>query len=433
MDNPSPDYETGGEKSSVFSFPGEETTGKVEHHPNGMFSALQNRNFRLFWGGAFIANIGNWMQTIAMNWLVLSLTNSPFLLGLVIFIGNLPMLFLSMYGGVIADRHSRRNILLVTQGFMFGLILSLAILTYTGVINIWLLVVIVILFGIVQAFNAPAYQTLMLDLVGKEHLLNAIALNSVQFNLSRIIGPSLAGVLVVTLGVAACFFTNVATYTVVLLALYLVRIPATTLNNTRKSAILDIKESLDYIRQERNLVGLMIISAAFSIVIFPYLSLLSVFAKDVYKSSADAYGILMAGVGGGAVIGGLIVAKLSNMEKHARFIQVGAVILVLGLIVFALMPTVFLALPFLAVAGGAMVTLQSSVNSVVQSNVPDTMRGRVISIWQLTAFGLLPFGSLLGGTLAEFIGAPSTIVICTVIFALVTLLVFIKYRGINKL
>ncbi|NWJ47464.1 MAG: MFS transporter [Chloroflexi bacterium] len=423
-DQPSTDFESGGETLTASpAFPTIPATKKRK--PSKMFVAMQNRNFRLFWNGAFVSNIGNWMQTIAQNWLVLSLSQSPFILGLVNFIGNLPMLLFGLYGGVIADRNSRRNVLLVTQSLMLISILVMAILTFTNLINIWLIVIIVSFVGMVSAFNAPAYQTIMLDLVGKENLMNAIAMNSIQFNLSRVIGPAIAGVIVVIFGVAACFFINALSFGAVLLALFMVQIPAITTTTQKHTVTSEIRETFSFLWSNKPMLGLIASSAAFSIFVFPYLSLLSVFAKDVYRSGADSYGLLMGAVGVGAVIGGLIIARLSELEKRARFVQIGTFIMVLSLVIFSFMPIILASLPFLAIAGGAMVTVQSSVNTIVQTNVPDNMRGRIISVWQLASMGLLPIGSLLGGTAAEFIGAPMTIAVGVLIFGAITLAVFI--------
>lgn len=310
-DQPSTDFESGGETLTASpAFPTIPATKKRK--PSKMFVAMQNRNFRLFWNGAFVSNIGNWMQTIAQNWLVLSLSQSPFILGLVNFIGNLPMLLFGLYGGVIADRNSRRNVLLVTQSLMLISILVMAILTFTNLINIWLIVIIVSFVGMVSAFNAPAYQTIMLDLVGKENLMNAIAMNSIQFNLSRVIGPAIAGVIVVIFGVAACFFINALSFGAVLLALFMVQIPAITTTTQKHTVTSEIRETFSFLWSNKPMLGLIASSAAFSIFVFPYLSLLSVFAKDVYRSGADSYGLLMGAVGVGAVIGGLIIARLSE-------------------------------------------------------------------------------------------------------------------------
>jgi MFS family permease len=386
-----------------------------------MFTALKMRNFRLFWGGAFVSNIGNWMQTIAQNWLVLALTQSPFLLGLVNFIGNLPTLIFGLYGGVIADRNSRRRVLFITQSLMLTLVMVMAILTFLDVINIWLVILITLGIGVVQAFNAPAYQTIMLDLVGKEKLMNAIALNSIQFNLSRVIGPSLAGLLVVVLGVAACFFINALSFGAVLLALFLVKMPPPQTRVKNSSAFGDIRESFGFLKNNPALLTLILTSTSFSVFIFPYLSLLAVFAKDVFKSGADAYGLLMGAVGIGAVVGGLLVARLSHLEKRSILLQIGSGVMALSLILLALVPGILWALPCLALAGGAMVLTQSSTNTIVQVNVPDQMRGRVISIWQLSSMGMLPVGSLLGGTLAQFMGAPFTVAVGAVIFGVTVL------------
>ncbi len=423
-DNSSPDFEVASLPTSTFNPPQTQPDKVIPRRSSTTFSALQNKNYRLFWSGAFVSNIGNWMQTIAQNWLVLSLTHSPFMLGLVNFIGNIPMIALSLYGGVLADRNSRKRVLFITQTGMLVLVLAMAILTALNIINIWLILIIVLGIGVVQAFNAPAYQTIMQDLVGKEQLMNAIALNSLQFNLSRVIGPSIAGVLVVILGVAACFFINALSFGAVLLALFLIQIPAVKNPRQKKSAFTDIGESIRYLKADPALLGLLGLSTAFSIFIFPYLSLLSVFAKDEFNSQADGYGILMAGVGIGAVGGALVVARLSETKKRIIFLEIGSVAIVVTMLFFSFAPRLWLSLPFLSTAGGGMVALQSSINTIIQTGVPDAMRGRIISMWQLTGMGLLPVGSLLGGTVAEWAGARVAVGGGAVIFGIIALSVY---------
>lgn len=391
----------------------------------GMFRALRHTNFRLFWSGALVSNIGNWMQTVGQNWLVLSLTHSPFLLGLVNFISNAPMLVLGLFGGVVADRRSRKQVLLFTQSSMAALIMLMAILTFFNVINIWLVLIIALLIGCVQAFNSPAYQSIMLDLVGKDDLMNAIALNSLQFNLTRVIGPSIAGVLVVVVGVAACFFFNSLSFLAVIGALLMVKLPQVPLREGKSSALGEIREGLSYLRSHSSLAVLVILSGMVSILIFPYITLLSVFAKDVFHSGASDYGLLLACVGVGAAIGAVFVASRSDLARRSPLLFGGAALSCLTLFGFALSSNLYLSMAILPFVGASLVIMMATMNTIVQATVPAELRGRIISIYTLSSMGLLPVGNLQAGLVAQTFGAPVAVAGGAVGFAVCAALAFI--------
>jgi MFS family permease len=392
----------------------------------GTFSALRQRNFRLFWSGALVSNLGGWMQVVGQNWLVLALTGSPFLLGLVSFIANLPMLGLSLVGGVVADRNSRKTVLLVTQNCQALLMLIMAILSFLNIINIWMIIVIVFLLGIVQAFNSPAYQTIMLDLVQRKDLMNAIALNSFQFNLTRIIGPGIAGILVSVVGVAACFFINSLSFMAVVAALLMVRLPAPVPILIKRSVLQEIQESLNYLRRNSGLSGLLIVASLFSFFVFPYLTLLPVFVQKVFKSGPGDYGILLSSVGVGALISALMVANISERLQHkSRFMNWGMLIMVIGLLLFGLSSNFILTMIALALAGGAMVAVNTTMNTIVQSTVPEELRGRILSVWTLCTVGFMPLGNLQSGIVAEQWGAPASTIINTILFVIITGIVFL--------
>ncbi len=390
---------------------------KIER--SSVFSAFRYRNYRLFWFGACVSNLGNWMQTVGQNWLVLSLTGSPFMLGLVNFIANSPMLVLSLFGGVIADRNSRKTVLLVTQNLMALLVLAMAILTFFNIINVWLVLAIALGIGVVQAFNSPAYQTIMLDLVGKDDLMNAIAMNSMQFNLTRIIGPSIGGLLVSAFGVAACFFFNSLSFLAVIVALMLVRIPKVAPQLEKRSALLEIRESFGYLRQNREMLALLAIASAMSIFVIPYLTLLPVFVRNVFKLGPDYYGILLSAVGVGALTGAFLVAQASGeVKKRSRFMLIGMLVNIVGMVGLGLSGNFVLTVVILAFCGGAMVISNATLNTIIQTSVPDEMRGRIISIWTLCTMGLMPIGNLQSGTVAELFGAPFSMLLNTGVFSI---------------
>jgi MFS family permease len=430
-DDEKPEYErVGAGALEVVTTPGSKVqeASPVESpgQGGGTFSALRHRNFRLFWVGALVSNLGGWLQVVAQNWLVLSLTNSAFLLGLVNFIGNSPMLVLSLFGGVVADRNSRKTVLLITQNAQAILMLMMAALSFFNVINIWFIVIIALGIGIVQAFNSPAYQTIMLDLVKKEDLMNAIALNSFQFNLTRVIGPGIAGVLVTLVGVAVCFLLNGISFLAVVVALLMVRLPKPVQIIGKRSMLQEIQESLGYLKQNIALSGLLMIASLFSFFITPYLTLLPVFVQQVFKSGPEDYGILLSAVGVGALTGALLVANISSrLQRRTRFMNWGMVILVCGLLGFSLSTNLILSMIALAFAGGSLVSVNTTLNTIVQSSVPDNLRGRILSIWTLCSVGFMPLGNLQSGIVAQTWGAPVSIILNMGLFTLFTVLIYL--------
>ncbi len=430
-DNENPEYNRVGDGAlEVVATTGSQAqaapAGESPGQGGGTFSALRHRNFRLFWLGALVSNLGGWLQVVAQNWLVLSLTNSAFLLGLVNFIGNSPMLVLSLFGGVVADRNSRKTVLLITQNCQAILMLAMATFSFFNLINIWIIVIIALGIGIVQAFNSPAYQTIMLDLVKKEDLMNAIALNSFQFNLTRVIGPGIAGVLVTLVGVAVCFLLNGISFLAVVGALLMVRLPKPVQIVEKRSMLQEIQESLGYLKRNIALSGLLMIASLFSFFITPYLTLLPVFVQQVFKSGPEDYGILLSAVGVGALTGALLVANISSkLRRRSLFMNWGMVILICGLVGFSLSTNLILSMIALAFAGGSLVTVNTTLNTILQSSVPDNLRGRVLSIWTLCSVGFMPLGNLQSGVIAQVWGAPASILLNMGLFALFTALIYL--------
>lgn len=390
----------------------------ISHWPEPV-RALRHSNYRLFWSGALVANIGSWVRTTALGWLVLDLTGSAFLLGVVSFAQTIPVLLLSLPAGVLADRFDRRRVLFITQGLLLLLTLVLAILVATGHMTVTHLLILSILMGLAMAFNGPAWQTFITDLVRAEDLMNAIALNSAQFNLSRIIGPSLAGVLIAAVGLSLCFFINSATYMGVLLALALIRLRPAVAKPARTSMWAGIAEGLVYLRDEPTLRAIMLLTSALTIFGFPYAVLMPVMARDVLSQDAGGYGQLMAATGVGAFAGAVAVASLGRTLPRGRIILAGQMLFALSLLVFTLNRFFPLSLATLVVLGFSMVAYMTTANTVLQSATPEALRGRVMSVWTLAAFGLTPLGSLQAGALAGFFGAPVALAAGAVICILV--------------
>ncbi len=392
------------------------------------FRALRNADYRIFWASVFTSNIGSWIQTIAQGYLVLQLTNSPFMVGLVSFATSLPVLLFSLIGGVVADRRDKRRLLVMTQSLLLTVTMMMALLTFTGLINIWLIIALSVLIGTTNAFNMPAYQSILIDIVGRKDLLNAVALNSAQFNMSRIIGPSLVAPLVAAAGFAGCFFINSLSFFAVIIALLTIKIVNS--NAGRKasgSGIQNLKDGLAYLRSRPDLMMLIAMAATLTIFAFPYSMLMPVMARDVLHVGLPGQGELMTAMGVGATIGALTLAAKSDYPHKGRLIIIGFFTFAIALLVFALSTNFYISLVAMAFLGAGMITFMASGNTVLQANVPSHMRGRVLSVWMLCNMGLVPFGSMQAGAIAEHLGAPFALsigaIVCAIVVAALALFV----------
>jgi len=391
------------------------------------FAALRHRNFRLFWSGQLVSLIGTWMQNVAQGWLVLTLTNSAFMLGVVSAIGSLPVLFLALPGGVAADRFPKRNLLLITQSLAMLLALILALLTRLQIVKIWQVVAIAALAGSAFAFDAPSRQALVIELVGRQDLLNAIALNSAIFNAARIIGPALAGMLISIIGMAGCFFLNSLSFLAVIVGLWLIRLPGHEAK-TSGPVLRDMKEGLVLAWNDVRVRSLIAIIAIFSICGMPYAMLMPVFARDVLNVGARGLGFLMTANGVGALTGALGLASLKWKRGRARLVLISGIAFALALASFSLSRTFWLSLAILPLVGWSMVSQTATINTILQSVVPDNMRGRVMSLYTLVFMGMMPFGSFLGGALAQRWGAPGAVRIGAAVCLVSTLAIFWRRR-----
>jgi len=374
--------------------------------PGQMFRALRNPNYRLFWMGSFISNIGTWMQSVAQGWLVLQLSNSPFWLGMVGFAGSLPVLAFSLVGGVVADLFDRRKLLLATQTALMGLAFGLGVLTERHLVTVGYIAGFALVSGVMTALTLPTYQAIVRDLVEPEDLMNAIALNSIQFNLSRVIGPTLAGFAVGAIGVAGCFYLNAVSFLALILALRRLRVPRASAPPAAHSLWEGFLEGVAYVRAQGRILRLLFIVAAISLFGLPYITLLPLFARDILRCGATGLGYLMAASGLGAVLGALVLARLGDFRPKGALAVLGGMAFGLATFGFALSRTFFLSLLFLFVDGWAMVSSVAVVNTLLQTHVPGSMRGRVMSLYTLSFMGMMPIGNLLMGTMAEWIGAP---------------------------
>ncbi len=399
---------------------------------HGWFRALRHREYRVFWTGNFVSNIGSWMQNVAQGWLVLQLTNSPFWLGLVGFAQQMPALVFSLLGGVIADRTSRRRLLLTTQTTMMLLALLLAVLTTLHWITVRQIVLIAVLAGTTMALNAPSYQAALRDLVPREDTLNAIALNSIQFNLSRVLGPSFAGFTIAGLSVAACFYLNALSYVPLLFVIARVDFPALQSREVN-SLRAEMAEGFRYVREHHAIRMLVLLVALVSMFGLPYLVMMPAFARDVLNVGAEGLGYLVAAAGAGALLGGVHLAMLKSHRRRGPVVLGAAMIFFAAILLFCLSRKPLLSALLLAVVGGAMVSSVATVNSLIQTLVPDSIRGRVLSMHTMAYLGFTPLGSLLVGALAEHWGTPAALA-CSSGFALVvTVVIALAVPAVRRL
>lgn len=372
------------------------------------FAALRHRNFRLFYTGQMISLTGSWMQALAFSWLVLVLTDSSFYLGLVGALQTLPVLLFSFLGGVVADHTHKLRLLFITQAALMILALVLGVLVKLELVSIWDLCLIVFLSGTVMAFDIPVRQAFIVDLVGKADLPNAIALNSTLFNATRVVGPAVAGVLIAAVGMANCFFLNSGSFLAVLLALFLIRLPpapAVVWTPFRKAW----GELVDHLLERQELKLVLLIMSAVAILAMPYFVLLPILARDVLGAGPQGFGVISAGSGLGAFLGGLTLARRLQRRPPMPSFLGGLGPFLCGLLGLGLCGNYYLALVFICLAGFGMVTLLSTGNSLLQLNVPDELRGRIMSLFGLIVMGLAPVGSILYGIAALYLGPGLTI------------------------
>jgi MFS family permease len=374
------------------------------------FRALRHRNFQLFFAGQFVSLIGTWMQIVAQSWLVYRLTGSVVLLGLIGFAGQVPVFLLAPFGGAAADRYNRHKILIFTQSCAMIFAFILAILTLTGNIQVWHLFVIAALFGIANAFDIPARQAFAVDMVGREDLINAIALNSSMFNGARIVGPAVAGILVAAVGEGWCFLSNAVSYIAVLTGLLLMKIKPEVRARTG-STLSNIVEGFTFVAKTKPIRALLLLLGLISLVGMPYAVLMPIFADKILGGGSAGLGLLMGASGIGALIAALSLATRSKVFGLGRWVAFASTGLGISLILFSFSHTFWLSALLLVPVGFSMMIQMSSSNTLVQAMVPDALRGRVMSVYSMMFMGMAPFGALLAGTLAGYLGAPYTVML----------------------
>jgi predicted MFS family arabinose efflux permease len=372
------------------------------------FKAFQYHDFRLLWFGACTSSIGTWMQEVAQNWLVLEITKSPFLLGLDDFLGNIPIFLFSLVGGVIADRMDRRRLLIISQLVQMVSALTLAFLIATNRIRVWEILLSSFVVGTAQAFGGPAYSALVPSLVEKEDLPNAIALNSIQFNLARVIGPVLGGLAFTYVGAAWCFGLNALSFVAVIISLSCLHINFKP-PRTGDSILTGVKQGFGFIRKQGAMEVLILIAFCMTALAIPMITFLPVFAKNVFNGNELTYTLLLVASGLGSITGALTVAALGNIPNKGRIALAMLMALGAGITGFSLSQSLALSCALLFFSGAVMMCAFAMISSLVQLITPNEMRGRVMSVYNVAFRGGMPFGSLTTGRLVPIFTAPTVL------------------------
>jgi MFS family permease len=403
-----PSIEVPGAIRPVAAPGGEPPAATAAIAPRRPFSAFRHPSFRIVWTGSFISNTGSWMQTVAQGWLVLELTDSAFMLGLVGFAGTLPMLILLLLGGVFADRVDRRRLLMIAISSMMAVAAILAMITYLEVVRTWHILVLALLLGSALALSAPAYQAFIHDLVGREDLQSGIALNSAQFNLSRVVGPSLAGLAVSAIGLAGCFAINAISYIASITALSLVRVAPRSAPVTM-AVWESLLEGFSYVRQRPRVQALLVITMLLSVMAMPYATLLPIIARDALGLDAAGLGYLFAIGGIGAVSGAMSLAVRGRFARRGLYLLGCAAVSGLAVMTLGIAREPVVAGAALVGVGFAATSSIALTNTLLQELVHDEMRGRVLSMFGLAFMGTFPLGNLLAGTIAAATSASTTL------------------------
>jgi MFS family permease len=376
-----------------------------------MLRALRHRNFQLFFSGQLISLIGTWMDNIAEAWLVYRLTGSSLLLGTVAFAGQIPVFLLAPIGGMVADRWNRQRVVIATQASSMVLAGILAVLTLTGRVKVWEVVVLAALMGAVNAFDIPARQAFLVDMVGREDLMNAIALNSSMFNGARVIGPSIAGILVASIGEGWCFAANSISYIAVIVGLLLMQVNRTPVETLRVSPFEHIVEGFRFVWNTGPIRALLLLLGLVSLVAMPYSVLMPIFAAKILHGNARTLGVLMGATGVGALGGALTLASRSGVKGLGRWVAIACASFGTFLILFSLSRWYLLSVVMLVPVGFAMMVQMASSNTLIQAMVPDRLRGRAMAVYSMMFMGMAPIGSFLSGWSADHIGAQWTLAI----------------------
>ena len=394
--------------------------------------ALRNRDFRLFWAGNFLSNIGTWMQNVAQGWLVLQLTNSAFWLGVVGFCSTIPILLFALVGGVIADHVNKRKLLIVTQSAMMVFAFAMAVLAYLNIIRVSHVALLAAGTGIAMSLNTPTYQALVPRLIPREDLINAIALNSAQFNMSRVLGPTLGGFAMAAVGVAGNFFLNGLSFLAVIIALTQIRYKE-EIAPGEGHFLLKLKQGFAYVFAREEMSSLVMLVSIASLLVLPYLVFVPYFARDVLHSDERGLGILMACSGIGSFFAAGTIAYLGKVARRGRFVFGASLGFFATIIAFTFSRSFALSGGLLMLAGFFMIMMVATINGLLQHLSDDYMRGRVMSIYSTAFLGLPPIGSLIAGSLARVISAAHAIAGMVALAFVAAIVVYGKRSALREL
>src|ERR1700761_5943665 len=397
------------------------------------FSAFRSRNYRLYFTGQSISLIGTWMQKTAVSWVIYSLTHSTFMLGLTLFASQFPSFLFSLLGGVVSDRYNRFKVLLTTQVASMIQASILAIIILLGHYAVWEILALSVLLGTINAFDIPARQSLVYEMIDdKKYLPNALALNSSMVNLSRLIGPAIAGFVLENLGDGVCFLLNALSFMAVIGSLLLMRLPKYIKQVHTKNAMTELREGMDYLKKTPSIAFVILMLGLISLFVLPFSTLLPVYAKDIFKGTASTFGIIDSVIGLGAFSGAIFLASQKPGSNLKKILAINTLVFGTGLILFSHEGNYPLALVFATVAGFGMMSQITVSNTLIQTTVEPQMRGRVISFYAMAFFGMQPLGGLLIGKLSEWIGTPDTM-LAEGIFALLIGLLHFRFLRKNAL
>jgi len=396
------------------------------------FRAFTYPDFRLLWTGAFTSSTGTWLQEVAQSWLVYTLTGSTVLLGLTAFLAGAPILLFSLIGGVIADRMDRRKLLLASQYTQMASALLLALLIWTGKAEIWHIMVLAFVNGLAQAFGGPAFQALIPSLVPAEHLSNAIALMSIQFNLARVIGPVIAGFTMAALGAAACFALNGVSFLAPIFALSALRVGFVP-KKTDERLLFSLREGVQFVFRHGSMAGLIVLAFAATGLGVPVVTFLPTFARDIFRLGPQGYSTMLAVSGAGAVAGALLVAWMGNLPHKGRTALLMLIAMGVFVAAFSHSPSFLVSCGFLFLAGVALISVFALISSLVQLLAPEELRGRIMSIYNAAFRGGMPLGNLVTGFAAKAWSAQAALLVNGLLLAVVGLVVLAGHRGVRRL
>jgi len=399
----------------------------------GFLSGFAFRNFRLLWTGAFLSSVGTWTQDVALSWLVHVRFVDPFYLGLRAFASDAPLLTFMLVGGAVADRVDRRRILLTSQILQMTFAATLGVLYAAGRLGIFPILLLAFLTGLAQSQSAPTYQAVITSLVPPKQIPNAVALNSLQFNLSRAIGPVIAGIILAQWGTGPCFAVNAASFLAVIVALWRIELPAPARPAARETLGQSLRAGLRHVWGSPILLVLIALGLAGSFLAFPLLTYLPVIAGDVLKTGAEGYSLLLSSFGAGAIAGAVSTAQRGHVPGRGRLMMASLVVYGAAAMGAVLTARQLVSMALLFVAGASLVTAFSTLNSLVQENAPDALRGRVVSIYGLAFRGGMPLGSLTAGALVRGLGAPAVLGGFSFLLAVLSVIVYFRERRLRAM